>query len=121
MRELVRGSVTWGVVEVNWILAPFVVLLASFSAYVAQLDPDMAFLNQTTSTDFIPGLLSPEKIFVSLALFNLLRVPLTNLPYAISLMIMVISCCIFFKLCLHVSQCHVVVMSTTRECTSTTT
>uniref|UniRef100_A0A0X3PW50 Multidrug resistance-associated protein 1 n=1 Tax=Schistocephalus solidus TaxID=70667 RepID=A0A0X3PW50_SCHSO len=87
LRQLLLGSVSWGVVEANWTLAPFVVLLATFSSYVARLRPEEC-INGTSTKDGIQGLLTPEKIFVSLSLFNLLRVPLTNLPYIISLVVM---------------------------------
>ncbi|VDK50791.1 unnamed protein product [Dibothriocephalus latus] len=88
LRQLLFGSISWAIVEANWTLAPFVVLLATFSSYIARLRPEV-YINGTSTIDNIEGLLTPEKIFVSLSLFNLLRVPLTNLPYIISLVIMV--------------------------------
>nr|VZI16692.1 unnamed protein product [Spirometra erinaceieuropaei] len=87
LRQLLFGSISRGVVEANWTVAPFVVLLATFSSYIARLRPE-AFINGTSTQESIPGLLTPEKIFVSLSLFNLLAVPLTSLPYMASLIIM---------------------------------
>nr|VZI00483.1 unnamed protein product [Spirometra erinaceieuropaei] len=87
LRQLLFGSISRGVVEANWTVAPFVVLLATFSSYIARLRPE-AFINGTSTKESIPGLLTPEKIFVSLSLFNLLAVPLTSLPYMASLIVM---------------------------------
>nr|VZI16707.1 unnamed protein product [Spirometra erinaceieuropaei] len=87
LRQMLLGYISWGVVEANWTVAPFVVLLATFSSYIARLRPE-EYINGTSTKDSIPGLLTPEKIFVSLSLFNLLRIPLVNLPYIISLIIM---------------------------------
>nr|VZI16701.1 unnamed protein product [Spirometra erinaceieuropaei] len=87
LRQLLFGSISWAIVEANWTIAPFVVLLATFSSYIARLRPEEC-INGTSTKDNIQGLLTPEKIFVSLSLFNLLRVPLTNLPYIISLIVM---------------------------------
>ncbi|KAL7054621.1 hypothetical protein AAHC03_025968 [Spirometra sp. Aus1] len=87
LRQLLFGSISWAIVEANWTIAPFVVLLATFSSYIARLRPEEC-INGTSTKDSIQGLLTPEKIFVSLSLFNLLRVPLTNLPYIISLIVM---------------------------------
>ncbi|BHF67803.1 hypothetical protein SprV_0301083200 [Sparganum proliferum] len=87
LRQLLFGSISRGVVEANWTVAPFVVLLATFSSYIARLRPEEC-INGTSTKESIPGLLTPEKIFVSLSLFNLLAVPLTSLPYMASLLIM---------------------------------
>ncbi|KAL7054622.1 hypothetical protein AAHC03_025969 [Spirometra sp. Aus1] len=87
LRQLLFGSISRGVVEANWTVAPFVVLLATFSSYIARLRPE-EYINGTSTKESVPGLLTPEKIFVSLSLFNLLAVPLTSLPYMASLIIM---------------------------------
>ncbi len=90
LRELCRGTLSWGVVESNWIIAPFVVLLATFATYISQLSPaTVVDADSPFTVNNVPGLLTPEKIFVSLTLFGLLRIPLTNLPYVVSMVIMV--------------------------------
>ncbi|KAF0310803.1 Multidrug resistance-associated protein 1 [Amphibalanus amphitrite] len=54
-----------------WTCAPFVVTLITFAVYVL------------TGDDVDPHYLTPDKAFVSLSLFNLLRMPLSFLPMLI--------------------------------------
>ena len=58
-----------------WSCAPYVVSLMTFATYVLS-DPDN-------------NVLDPEKAFVSIALFNILRFPMTMLPMIISMLVQV--------------------------------
>ncbi|VEL36337.1 unnamed protein product [Protopolystoma xenopodis] len=97
MAQLIRVSFGYGVVQLIWSMAPFAVLLLTFSIYINKViayNSSNAWIsyvntNITTNESISEGLLTPEKIFVSVALFNLLRMPLTMLPWSISSLVMV--------------------------------
>jgi len=57
-----------------WVSAPFFVAVASFAAYVLS-DPN--------------HVLSPTTAFVSLSLFNMLRMPMQMLPMTVTLLVQV--------------------------------
>ena len=58
-----------GVINFTFCMSPFMVTIATFSSYVL-LDPEN-------------NVLTPTKVFVSVSLFNLLRIPLTLFPWVI--------------------------------------
>lgn len=62
-----------GALNLLWISIPILVTMASFFAFVL-LDPDNNILDTQTA-------------FVSLALFNVMNMPLCNLPYTISFIV----------------------------------
>ncbi|CAH8563643.1 unnamed protein product [Schistosoma turkestanicum] len=91
--ELLRVVLGWGLCHVVWNLAPYIILLITFVTYLREF----LFANHNTSlnswigntTDIAtPQLLTPERIFVSVSLFNLLRSPLLLLPWSLSSSIM---------------------------------
>jgi len=58
--DVLRGAALWNAsTEFTWSLAPFFVAFASFATYV-----------------YMGNVLTPETTFVSLALFNILRMPM---------------------------------------------
>jgi ATP-binding cassette subfamily C (CFTR/MRP) protein 1 len=59
----------WSVINCTFAISPFLVTVVIFAVYVA--------------TDPINHVLTAEKIFVSIALFNLIRIPLILFPYSI--------------------------------------
>jgi ATP-binding cassette subfamily C (CFTR/MRP) protein 1 len=59
----------WPVISCTFAISPFLVSVVIFAVYVA--------------TDPINHVLTTEKIFVSIALFNLIRIPLIIFPYSI--------------------------------------
>ncbi|TGZ64921.1 hypothetical protein CRM22_006127 [Opisthorchis felineus] len=89
LSRLVRVALGWGLGNVIWNLAPFVILLTTFVTFTWSL-----LLNGETSamksnaTATMPMFLDPERIFVSVSLFNLLRAPLILLPWSLSAVIM---------------------------------
>ncbi|KAK4475161.1 hypothetical protein MN116_002245 [Schistosoma mekongi] len=91
--ELLRVVLGWGLCHVVWNLAPYIILLITFSTYLREF----LFANHNVlSSNWVggasnissPQLLTPERIFVSVSLFNLLRAPLVMLPWSLSSSIM---------------------------------
>ncbi|CAH8873037.1 unnamed protein product [Trichobilharzia szidati] len=86
--ELLRVVLGWSLCHIVWNLAPYLILLVTFITYLREF----LFANDTLldrwSGDNSPALLTPEKIFVSVSLFNLLRSPLILLPWSLSSSIM---------------------------------
>ncbi|OON18287.1 ABC transporter transmembrane region, partial [Opisthorchis viverrini] len=89
LSRLVRVALGWGLGNVIWNLAPYVILLTTFVTFTWSL-----LLNGETgavksnATATMPMFLDPERIFVSVSLFNLLRAPLILLPWSLSAVIM---------------------------------
>ncbi|VDP52506.1 unnamed protein product [Schistosoma curassoni] len=97
--ELLRVALGWGLCHVVWNLAPYIILLITFVTYLREFlfaNHNVLLDNWVGNTTDIPTpqLLTPERIFVSVSLFNLLRSPLLLLPWSLSSSIMVCSKCL---------------------------
>ncbi|RTG83221.1 ATP-binding cassette, subfamily C (CFTR/MRP), member 1, partial [Schistosoma bovis] len=91
--ELLRVALGWGLCHVVWNLAPYIILLITFVTYLREFlfaNHNVLLDNWVGNTTDIPTpqLLTPERIFVSVSLFNLLRSPLLLLPWSLSSSIM---------------------------------
>ncbi|CAH8663887.1 unnamed protein product [Heterobilharzia americana] len=81
--ELLRVVVGWGMCHIIWNLAPYLILLVTFITYLREF-----LFAGHWGGDNTTQLLTPERIFVSVSLFNLLRSPLVLLPWSLSSSIM---------------------------------
>ena len=63
------SAILAGVINFTFCMSPFLITIATFTSYVL-LDPEN-------------HVLTPSKVFVSVSLFNLLRIPLTLFPWVI--------------------------------------
>ncbi|XP_018655393.1 putative multidrug resistance protein 1 (ATP-binding cassette C1) [Schistosoma mansoni] len=93
LTELLRVALGWGLCHVVWNLAPYIILLITFVTYLREFlfaNHNVLLDNWVGNTTDIPTpqLLTPERIFVSVSLFNLLRSPLLLLPWSLSSSIM---------------------------------
>ena len=69
IKFLKYSAILAGVIIFTFCMSPFLVTIATFSSYVL-LDPEN-------------NVLTPTKVFVSVSLFNLLRIPLTLFPWVL--------------------------------------
>ncbi|KAF8562066.1 hypothetical protein P879_01939 [Paragonimus westermani] len=87
--RLARISACWCISEVIWTLAPYLILLVTFVTFtwehLVHIDGGIPSANTTV---WAPELLTPERIFVSVNLFNMMRTPLILLPWSLSATIM---------------------------------
>ncbi|KAF6768081.1 hypothetical protein AHF37_09479 [Paragonimus kellicotti] len=87
--RLARISACWCISEVIWTLAPYLILLVTFVTFtwehLVHIDGGIP---STNTTAWVPELLNPERIFVSVNLFNMMRTPLILLPWSLSATIM---------------------------------
>ena len=74
LRQLQKAARLEAASAFNWFVSPYFVAFASFVAFVL-ISPDNIF--------------DAEIAFVAISLLNILRTPLTNLPYTITLCIQV--------------------------------
>ncbi|CAH8589859.1 unnamed protein product [Dicrocoelium dendriticum] len=83
LKRLFRVTMGWIVGEMVWSIAPVLILLSTFIAFCWELifwDGD----GPHASNSSVPRMLNSERIFVSVSLFNLLRIPLILLPWSLS-------------------------------------
>ncbi|KAF7259936.1 hypothetical protein EG68_02798 [Paragonimus skrjabini miyazakii] len=87
--RLARISACWCISEIIWTLAPYLILLVTFVTFtwehLVHIDGKIP---STNTTVWVPELLNPERIFVSVNLFNMMRTPLILLPWSLSATIM---------------------------------
>ncbi|CAL8082910.1 unnamed protein product [Calicophoron daubneyi] len=83
VKQILGVASGWAVGSVLWNLAPYLILLVTFTTYTR----NVIFSGDVNKIN-IGELLNPERIFVSVSLFNLLRGPLVLLPWSMSVVIM---------------------------------
>jgi len=76
IRTLIKSALLSTVTALTWAFVPFIVACTSFAVYL--------LMDKSNNLD-------PSKAFVSLTLFNMLRMPLNQLPHIIQGLIQVIS------------------------------
>ncbi|CAL8077701.1 unnamed protein product [Calicophoron daubneyi] len=93
LAQMFRVAVGWSSAQLVWSLAPYLILLLTFVTYTREflfpsLAPKGTFKGETGNHTVVPQMLDPERIFVSVSLFNLMRAPLIMLPWSLSAIIM---------------------------------